>query len=140
MWPLFSGLVLNVEYFLFSHIYNHVFVIPPRTLFVRNFSVEVAEACSGLESIFLFTVLYVFMAFVDWNKLDTRKVLLFYPLLLVGLIIVNILRVFILIMIGILINPQIMVELFYTYLGLVLFIIYFLLFLKFGYSKLKKSY
>lgn len=139
LWPLFSRLVLNAEYFLFSHIYTSVYVIPPRSLFVQSFAVEIAEACSGLESIFLFTVLYIFITIIDWKKLDTRKILLFYPLLLAGLVVVNILRVFLLILIGVLINPQIMVTLFHTYLGMVLFVIYFLVFLIFGYKRVKKK-
>ncbi len=139
LWPLFSGLVLNMEYFIFSHIYPHVFIIPPRSLFVTNFAVEIAEACSGLESIFLFTVLYIFIAFIDWKKLDKKKIILFYPLLLAGLIGVNILRVFLLILVGVLISPDVMVALFHTYLGMVLFVIYFLVFLIFGYKRMKKK-
>lgn len=139
LWPYFSALVLNAVYFSISHLYPNVSVIPPRTLFVKNFAVEIGEACSGLESIFLFTVLYIFMAILDWKLLNKTKIIAFYPLLLAGLIFVNILRVFLLLWVGILLNPQIMATLFHTYLGMVLFIIYFLAFLKFGYRWLKRN-
>lgn len=138
LWPFFSQFVLQVQYFLYSHIYENVFIIAPMTLFVHSFAVEIGEACSGLESIFLFTVLYIIISFIDRKTLDFKKVILFYPLLLAGLVLVNIIRVFTLILIGLTISPQVMAALFHTYLGMVLFIIYFLLFLKFIYKKLKK--
>jgi len=138
LWPFLSVFVLQAEYLLFSHIYPNVYILPPYGLFVHSFIVQIAEACSGLESIFLFTVLYILVSVIDWKKLHIKKVILFFPLLLIGLVLVNILRVFLLIMVGVLINPQIMSELFHTYLGLVLFIIYFFLFLKYGYPHLFK--
>lgn len=139
LWPFFSNLVLQVQYFIFSKLYDNVAIIPPRGLFVNTFAVEIAEACSGLESIFLFTVLYIFISVLDWKKLILKRVLLLFPLLLAGLVIVNIVRVFVLILVGVLINPQIMAALFHTYLGLLLFVAYFLLFMRFGYGWLKKK-
>lgn len=138
LWPYLSSIVLQVQYLIFSSFLGNVFIIPPMTLFVDKFAVEIGEACSGIESIFLFSVLYIFISVLDWKKLNLQKVVLFYPFLLAGLFIVNIIRVFILIMVGLLISPQIMAALFHTYLGMVLFIVYFLLFLKFIYKRLKK--
>lgn len=138
LWPYLSNMVLQAEYFLFSKLYEPVFIIPPRGLYVHSFAVEIAEACSGLESIFLFTVLYIFMVILDWKKLNLKKVIIAFPILMVLLILVNILRVFVLILSGIHINPQVMMTLFHTYLGLILFVIFFFLFMKYVYPLLRK--
>jgi hypothetical protein len=44
--------------------------------------------------------------------------------------------VYILIWIGLLTSPEIMINLFHTYLGMILFLIYFLLFMKYIYPDL----
>lgn len=139
LWPYLSHMVLQAEFFIFSLLYDKVFIIEPRGLFVNTFAVEIAEACSGLESIFLFTFLYIFICVLDWKQLAIKRVLLLFPFLIAGLILVNIIRVFLLILVGVLINPQVMAALFHTYLGLILFVIYFFVFLRFGYGWLKRK-
>jgi exosortase/archaeosortase family protein len=139
LWPLLSNLVLQCEYFIFSHIYDTVYIIHPRGLFVNTFAVEIEEACSGLESIFLFSLLYLVICLIDWKKLNKRKIVLLFPFLVLSLVAVNIVRVFLLILVGVLINPHIMTVLFHTYLGLLLFVVYFILFMKVGYPWLQKN-
>lgn len=138
LWPYLSSFVLQAEYILFSRLYDTVYIIPPHGLFVEKFAVEIGEACSGLESIFLFTVLYIFIAVLDWKKLRKDRVILLFPILLLLLTFINILRVFLLILVGLLINPHIMATLFHTYLGLILFVIFFLLFMKYLYGWMRR--
>ncbi len=130
LWPLLSNLVLRILYMIFSHIYTIVKIFPPRTLFVQKFAVEIDEACSGIDSIYLFTSLYFFITFLDWRKLQHIKVLLLILPAVLGLFVVNVLRVFILILIGVYISPRLTLELFHTYIGMVLFICYFTIFWK----------
>lgn len=139
LWPYFSGAVLYVVRFLFSQLYDIVVVLPPYGLLVQNFAVLIEESCSGLDSLFLFSTLYIILVVLDWNKLHpARAAFLFIPAL-IGLFAVNILRVFSLIWIGVEISPQLSQQLFHTYLGMVLFIVYFMILMKIGYPWLLKK-
>lgn len=113
-------------------------IIPPNTLLFDKFGVTVAEYCSGVESIALFTGLYVIVGLLDWNRIYVRRYFIVFPFALLGLYLFNILRVFGLIMAGYYINPQIAFGLFHTYAGMVLFIIYSLIFWAIAYKYLLK--
>lgn len=136
-WPYFSSMVLNSVFNLLSLSFNNVVINPPRTLIVGNFGVQVAQACSGLDSLFLFTSLYLFITILDWSKLDKKKLFLMLVPSSIGLFLVNILRVYLLMLIGILISPGLAINLFHTYAGMILFIIYFLVFWKLFYKWMK---
>jgi exosortase/archaeosortase family protein len=133
LWPYLSTFVLDIEYYLFKLSFPIVIVTPPNILTVQTFSVAVAQACSGLDSQFLFSSLYIMIAILDWKTFNKKKLIfMFFPVSL-GLLLVNILRVYMLIWIGVVVSPKLALELFHTYAGMVLFIIYFILFLKFFY-------
>jgi exosortase/archaeosortase family protein len=119
---------------LFSLFVKDVHIIPPYTLSFPTFAISIEQACSGLDSIFLFTALYGIIWLIDWNTLDTRKMALIFIPALIGTIIVNIIRVFILILVGLTISPELAGTLFHTYLGMILFIIYFAIYWKFLYK------
>ena len=130
-------MVLRAVYFLFSLTFQPVVRIPPRALFVKNFVVSIEEACSGVDSLFLFRTLYICIGTIDWKKFNKLKlILMFFPAVM-GLFLVNILRVYLLILIGVLTNPQVTIQLFHTYLGMILFIIYFTIFWRFTYRWMK---
>lgn len=139
LWPYFSNLVLYSEKFLFSLTFANVSLTPPLTLTVEKFTVRIAEACSGLDSLFIFSSLYLIIGILDWRKMDKMKlILLFFPVA-AGLVLVNILRVYLLILIGVVISPDLALSLFHTYAGMVLFIIYFLIFLKISYKRMLRN-
>lgn len=139
LWPYLSSAVLYSVQFLFLQLYDVVVVLPPYGLLVQDFAVLIEESCSGLDSLFLFTTIYIILVTLDWQKLSPlRAMLLFIPALL-GLFGVNILRVFLLIWIGVEISPQLSQQLFHTYLGMVLFIVYFATLMKIGYPWLLKQ-
>lgn len=137
LWPYLSSLVLHIEYFLFSLSFANVQIIPPFTLFVQSFGVTIEQACSGLDSLFLFSALYTFIALLDWKVLNHKKLIGMFFVAGLGLFLVNILRVYLLILAGVFISPVITAQLFHTYLGMVLFIIYFALFWKMFYIWMK---
>ncbi len=134
LWPYLSEAVLRAEYFLFSLTFKPVEIIPPRAIFVQNFAVSIEEACSGIDSIFLFTALYICIGIIDWKKFNKTKLLAMFLPALIGLFLVNILRVYLLILVGVFTNPQTTIQLFHTYLGMILFIIYFTLFWRASYK------
>jgi exosortase/archaeosortase family protein len=139
LWPYFSGAVLSAVSFLLRLTFANVVVIPPRTLFVGNFAVEIAQACSGLDSLFLFSSLYLLIGILDWKKFHRTKLIgMFFPAA-IGLFGINILRVYLLVIIGVLISPELAVQLFHTYAGMILFIIYFVLFWKLTYHWMQKK-
>jgi len=138
LWPIFSGGVLSSVRFLLSLSYPSVIHVKPLTLIVGNFSATIAQACSGLDSLFMFTALYTFIGLVDYKKINIMKFVLLYPLAALGMYVVNILRVYLLIVIGVSISPELALKLFHTYAGMVLFILYFGLFWKLFYNKILK--
>lgn len=99
-------------------------ISPPHTLMFDKFGITIAEFCSGVESIALFTGLYAIMGLLDWKKLNKKRYFIVFPLALLGLCLFNIVRVYGLIMAGYFINPEIAFSLFHTYAGMVFFIIY----------------
>jgi exosortase/archaeosortase family protein len=128
LWTVLAAAVLHSVSWLLSGIGLHSMFIPPRTLMFSKFGIQVAEYCSGIESIALFSALYLLVGILDWSRFDKRKYMgLFLPALLI-LFGFNILRVAVLILAGYYINPQIAFSLFHTYAGMVFFILYSLLF------------
>lgn len=138
LWPFFSGIVLKSVAFLLSLHVSPVMEVGYLTLFVEDFAVRIEQACSGLDSMFLFTSLYILIALVDWNKFNKKKLIGLYFLALIGLFAVNILRVYALILVGVYFNPQLTLKLFHTYLGMVLFMIYFFIFWFLFYKWIKR--
>ncbi len=138
LWPYFSGVVLKGVSFLLSLHSFPVREIGYLTLMVDDFAVRIEQACSGVESIFLFSVLYILIALVEWKRFDRKRLILAFVPALIGLFIVNIMRVYLLILVGVYFSPQIMLKLFHTYLGMVLFMIYFGAFWAIFYKRLLK--
>lgn len=110
--------------------------IPPNTLLLDKFGITVAESCSGVESIALFTGLYVIVGLLDWPHLRRRRYFAVFPAALLLLILFNLVRVYALIIAGYYINPEIAFMLFHTYAGLVSFIIYSAIFWTVSYRHL----
>lgn len=138
LWPIFSGGVLNSVKFLLSLTFTDVLFTPPLTLSVNNFAVSILQACSGLDSLFMFSALYFFIGLVDYKKLNLVKMVIIYPVTALGLYVVNIFRVYFLIIIGVMISPDLALKLFHTYAGMIFFLIYFFLFWKSTHKWLKK--
>jgi exosortase/archaeosortase family protein len=124
LWTYMSAIVLNSDRYLFNAIGVHPEYLPPRTLMFKSFGISVGEYCSGIDSMSLFSSLYILLGVLDWGSLNHRRyVALFVPaaLILFGL---NILRVFVLMLAGYYLNPKIAFTLFHTYAGMLLFLIY----------------
>lgn len=138
LWPYVSSVVLAVVSRAFSLTFDTVRVIPPRTLIVEGFAVKIEQACSGLDSLFMFSALYTIIALIDWKEFDKRRLLLFAIPGAIGLFLVNIIRVYLIILIGVLWSPEVAIKLFHTYAGMILFILYFALFWKLSFSHLKR--
>lgn len=121
--PLASIVMFSVQGLLgFTGL--EVTIVQPHTLLFDKFGITIAEFCSGIESIALFTSLYAIVGLLDWHRIHKKRYFLLFPIALFILCILNILRVFGLILAGYYINPEIAFSLFHTYAGMAFFIIY----------------
>lgn len=139
LWRPLASVVLHSVSWLLDLAGVQSIVVPPNTLLFDKFGVTIAEYCSGVESIALFTGLYIIVGIMDWKRLHVRRYFVVFPLALLGLFACNILRVFGLIMAGYYINPQIAFSLFHTYAGMLFFILYSAIFWALAYRHLLKK-
>ena len=134
LWQYFAYAVLHSVKWLLDLSGLVTIVVPPRSLLLSKFGINIAEYCSGIESIALFTGIYALIGFLDWHRFNTRKFLVAFPIALVLLFGFNILRVYFLILAAYYINPTVAFNLFHTYAGMVFFIIYSAIFWKVTYK------
>lgn len=140
LWSQLSSIVLHVVRKMLQIIGLSVSVIAPRTLKLSKFSIEISKYCSGVDSIALFTGLYSVVGILDWKRLIKSRYFGIFPLALLILMACNILRVFVLIVAGYYISPEIAFNLFHTYAGMVFFIIYSAIFWGISYKWMVKPH
>ncbi len=141
LWSYLSLVVLKIVYFLLKFISEDVAVIGSNTLIFDGFAAQIAEACSGIYSIFIFSSLYLFSIFLDWKKLNKLKILLVFVPAVLGAFLVNVLRVFLLMVAGAHMSREIALGLYHSYVGMIFFLIYFAVFwlLFYKWMKIKKE-
>jgi len=138
LWPYLSFIVLKIVYFALNLISSDVSV-SGEVIGLNNFSAQIGEACSGIYSIFLFSALYIFIVLLDWNKIDkSRAIFLFIPAVL-GAFLVNVIRVFLIMIAGAYVSREAALGLYHSYVGMVLFLIYFTFFWLFFYKWIKRD-
>lgn len=138
LWPYLSLGVLESVKFLLRIIGINVEILGPAIIRVNGFAVEIAEACSGIYSIFIFSALYLFIVFLDWNKMNKKKAIAVFIPAVLGAFAFNILRVFILMLVGAYISRDLALGLYHSYSGMIFFLIYFGLFWWGCYKWMKK--
>ena len=136
LWIYFSGFVgVAVGYFLSligtSTLY-YVKGLP--VLNFNGFSVGIAQTCSGIDSILLFTGLYLGILAWDWKLLNKGKIFGMYFVGVLGAFALNIIRIFLMILIGTYISEDFALHAFHTNASSLLFIIYFAIFWKLSYK------
>jgi len=135
-WYVFSLTVRKILAFLLGLSFSDVYVGSSDaygpTLGVQNFLVGISKECSGIDSLLLFISLYIFLFVMNWKDLDKKRMaLLFIP----GLIFTfsyNILRVYLLMLVGIFISPEFAADAFHSNIGWILFLGFFIIFWHFG--------
>ncbi len=137
IWYQLSYFVSKTIQQMLSLTFNNVYFTPgtatqgPR-LGLNSFIVGVSKECSGIDSLLLFISLYSLLLFLDWNRLNKKRMLI---LLLPGIIMTiayNIIRIYLLILVGVYIDPQFAIDTFHTNIGWVLFLIVFMIFWNYG--------
>jgi exosortase/archaeosortase family protein len=138
LWPYFSLVVLKVVSFLLKFVGN-VNVINSNTLIYDGFAAQIAEACSGIYSIFIFTGLYLFAVFLDWKIMNKKKAIIAFVPAIIGAFLANILRVFLLMVVGAHVSREVALGLYHSYAGMLFFLGYFLIFWLIFYKWMKKK-
>lgn len=129
-WYFFSLMVVKILNFLFGLFYNSTvsYAGDSPLLAVDNFKVLIGPPCSGIDSMLLFTAFFAVLYALDKETIDIKRYAIAFIIGFLGVILVNILRLFLLILVGVHISPDLAVGLFHTQAGWLLFVIYFLLF------------
>ena len=135
LWPYFSSGVLQSLVFILTPFYE-INTYPPHTLIIEKFSVSIAKACSGLDSIALYIGFMAIIAYIERHRLNISTYTIIFTIGLIGVYFLNILRVLLLLLIGVHISPELALGLFHTYAGLILFLAYFWSLLSFSYKKI----
>ncbi len=128
LWPFFSVIVLKLVAVLLKAIGTDFRIIEPDIIIVRDFGARIADACSGVYSIFLFSALYLFIVFVDWKKINKKKAVFLFIPAVIGAFLVNVIRVFLLFIIGAFVSRDIALGMYHSYTGMIFFLIYFAVF------------
>ncbi len=139
LWPYLSYLVTYSVYYLLKISTSNVLLISTDTLQVNNFAAKIAEACSGVYSIFLFIALYLFILFLDWKKISKKRAFILFIPAILGAFIINILRVYLIMIFGAFISKEAALGLYHSYSGMIFFLIYFTIFWLLTYKFLKKQ-
>ena len=106
---------------------------------VNEFIVKIGKPCSGIDSMLLFTSLYALIIALDHKVLNKKTALLLFPIGLIGIFAFNIIRVYLLMLIGIHVSEDFAIGLFHQNVGWILFIIYFAIFYSLVRKKIYKN-
>jgi len=99
---------------------------------IKEFVVAVGPACSGIQSIIAFTILFISASiFLKENKeIIISKFIKYYLIAVIFLYMLNILRIIILIYIGAYISEKMAIDLFHEYFSSIVFLIFFIIYIK----------
>ncbi|MGV8141091.1 MAG: archaeosortase/exosortase family protein [Candidatus Woesearchaeota archaeon] len=130
LWWMFSNNITMVLYTLFAPLFPTYIDWNGSAplLDVNGFVVSIGAPCSGTESMFLFAVFTVGLYLLDRNRIKKRQFIIASILGLIGTYLVNIIRLFLLILTGVYVNPDFAVGMFHANIGWLLFVIYFFIY------------
>lgn len=129
---------------LFNYIFplisdNYLVALSTYNVRLENFSVNVGPTCAGIYSMVTFSLLYISSVTLlnrGSSKLNIRKTTLFFAIGLLGVYLLNILRVLIIVLVGAYISKTLAIKFFHEYLGAIFLIGVFLIYLYFVIPKL----
>ncbi len=127
-WLIFSGFVARALFLILDRFYQTELFMGSNgpSLLVDDFFINIGAPCSGIDSMLLFFVFSCAIFALDHKKLNKPLFFVFSIFGLAGIITINILRLFFLIMVGVHISEDLAVGLFHTNAGWVMFVGYFL--------------
>jgi len=130
-WLFFSSgvtIILSIILSLFFPVTTAMNASGGPILRAADFGVSIGPPCSGIDSMLLFFAFFAALFALDRKIVRKGLYVLFFIIGLMGVYIINVLRLFLLMLAGIYISPRFAVGLFHTNAGWVLFVLYFLLY------------
>ncbi|MFH1276353.1 MAG: archaeosortase/exosortase family protein [Candidatus Woesearchaeota archaeon] len=144
LWQLWDFLAFNVAksvYFLLHLFSDSAFLklgSGDPTLGLGSFNVIIGPPCSGIESLSMFIGLFLLLVVYEQDNLQWKRTTVVFCLGLIGVYLLNILRVTLILLIGTK-YPQFALGLFHSQAGWILFSIFILILLYFAYGWMKKK-
>lgn len=130
-WYFLGSFVAHSVAFLLGLSFNSVVLVDKGYNFnlgAAGFVASIGDLCSGIDSIGLFTALFILILAYDWKVLNKKRMILVGIIGLVGTVLVNVLRIYLLYLAGIFVSPSFAVGMFHSNIGMILFIAYFVVF------------
>jgi len=131
LWEYLSKVVGYGVYFLLKISFLHPTISFPGSnpdVGIPGIILNIAETCSGIEGISLFLFVYTLLLIIFWRRIKHKKALFLYIPGVIGVYLVNIVRVYLIFIVAKLIGIDFAVNAFHVNIGMVLFILYSLTF------------
>jgi exosortase/archaeosortase family protein len=140
LWYFFSSIATKIVYFLLNLTFDAEMNLSGQIpiISLELFRVGIAKPCSGISSLFLFAFLYVFAVIYDWKLFNKSKVVIMFFIGLLSVFVINIFRIYLLILIGAYISSDFAVGIFHTGIAGIFFVIYFAIFWGIFYKWMQK--
>jgi exosortase/archaeosortase family protein len=136
-WLVLTSIILIITKYLLSLSSISATILPPSTLVLSKLVIDVGQTCSGIESIFLFSIFYLLISTFEWKNFNKTKVMLLYIPSVIGLFLLNIIRVYLLVMVSLFVSPSFSLGILHANLGLIFFVLYFFAFWRLFYFWMK---
>ncbi|MFH0875000.1 MAG: archaeosortase/exosortase family protein [archaeon] len=136
IWVILGTFVATVEYHLLKLTFGSAYLstVNGISLGYKSFVVGISAECSGIDSLLLFLSIYTVLFVLDWNIMNRKRMFLLLMPGIIGTIAYNILRVYLLMLVGILYSPEFAIDIFHTNAGWILFLVFFIVFWHFASS------
>ncbi|MBW3017037.1 exosortase/archaeosortase family protein, partial [Candidatus Woesearchaeota archaeon] len=141
-WHVFALIVAKAVFFMLKIFYPDVTFSMNRDLTpiigTKAFNVLIAGPCSGIDGVKLFLSLFTFFLVLDWKVINPKRALFLYFAGTLLMFTVNIFRVFSVLVMGNVVNPEFAMASFHTNIGWVLFTAVFIIFEYFTYNWMRE--
>ncbi|MBU4480054.1 exosortase/archaeosortase family protein [Patescibacteria group bacterium] len=139
-WHYFSFVVANAVTWILSLTGKAILFFNDKLPAIQfnGFAIAIDSPCSGIESMFLFTILYLFIASLDWKVLNKKKLAIMFIPGLISVFLLNILRIYFLMLLGAYLSSSFALGMFHTNASWIFFLAYFGLFWRVLYKWMKK--
>lgn len=131
-WLVFSTGITRILAWMLSLFYSTVSTSMNSSggpiLRAEGFGVSIGPPCSGIDSMLLFITFFAALFALDRKIVKKGLYAFFFIFGLAGVYLINVLRLFLLMLAGIYISPEFAVGLFHTNAGWILFVLYFLVY------------
>ena len=142
-WNHFSALTLRMLMFILPHIGLPYFLNPSRFLVELNhFRIYIGPTCAGTQSITAFTGLFaVTLLMLKKRNIHIKigRACFFYCIGFILAYALNSLRVLLILLVGALYDQQFAITLFHNAIGSILFLIFFVIYIKYALRKITKN-